>query len=520
MARSTVKVSAITRTGDPSRDENIKTPKECSGFGRRDVLDQLGTGDPEACICQAGFAGDHCEIHPCNYRGFLAGIDADGVMTCACESAFGGNACEVACGGNGEYNEASEACECFSGWTGRLCNIKCPGCDGAHGTCSLTTLSESTWLPNTNSYDIIETTCVCEEWWMGGNCTIPCPCARGGFARGTCAVDAAKLAAGDVPDDDLGVCICQQGYVGKDCTVSCPPCAAGSGDCVPPLGLEDGIGETLNFILVDSTLGTDEVRAAALEAAYAKGVGMCECRLEEQNFLGGSGFTGEDCSVACYPCDQGRCSSDGTCECFLGYGGGRCDLECTGRGVMMFPRFNETFNDTTFDVLPGVEGNDNMFNSGLFNVTELYGVTGLNHTQAYCACGWMRSATGEVVQMTENQLGINPLGGVGYTGVFCEVSCAVCNPEKGQCLYDGVSGKCDCFMDLENGAKTTSKLLDPDETGLGFTGPGCEVPCQPCYNGTCSNKPGSYGECLCNPGYSDVACLIECGSPDNAMVGK
>ena len=88
VARSTVKVSAITRTGDPSRDENIKTPKECSGFGRRDVLDQLGTGDPEACICQAGFAGDQCEIHPCNYRGVLAGIDADGVMTCACESEF------------------------------------------------------------------------------------------------------------------------------------------------------------------------------------------------------------------------------------------------------------------------------------------------------------------------------------------------------------------------------------------------------------------------------------------------
>lgn len=515
VARTTVSVTAVARKGDPLRDENLAAPKECSGFGRRDVMDQLGTGDPEACICNAGHAGDACEIHPCNYRGQLAGIDGDGMITCACDQAFGGNACAVACGGNGEFNIAVEACECFAGWAGRLCDIKCAGCDGAHGTCSLTAMSEDSWIVGKNSYGLIVTTCVCDEWWMGGNCTIPCPCARGGFAKGTCGVDNEKLAAGIIPDEDLGVCNCETGYVGKDCTISCPPCTANNGDCVPPKGLEDGIGAMLNFILVDSTLGTDEVRAAALLAAYV--TGLCECRYDQRNFLGGMGSTGDDCSVACYPCDKGTCQADGTCACLIGYSGGRCDLECAGHGVMLFPAFNETYNDTVFDVLPGVDGNDNMLNSGLFDVVELYGTTGLNITQAYCACGWMRNVEGEVVEMTDNQIGINPLGGVGWTGVFCEVPCAKCNNEKGRCRYDGKTGVCECFMDLENNVKSQSLLLDPDQLGLGFTGPGCEIPCSPCYNGTCSNVEGSYGQCLCDPGYSDAACLIECGSPNSAM---
>ena len=305
-AKSTVSVSAVDRVGVPSRDENLRSPKECSGHGRRDRFDELGTGDPETCICDLGHAGDLCEIHPCNYRGTLAAIDENGVMTCSCEPEFSGNTCQIACGGNGEYDVDTERCACFPGYTGRYCDVRCPGCDGPHGTCSLTPISEDSWREDTRSYGVVETTCACEEWWMGANCTIPCPCARGGFARGTCGVDAEKQAMGTVADEDLGVCVCQPGYVGKDCTISCPPCAANNGDCVPPPGLEDGIGETLNFILVDSTLGTDEVRQAALEATYAKGTGLCECRVGQSNYLGGLGFTGDDCSVACYPCEIGR----------------------------------------------------------------------------------------------------------------------------------------------------------------------------------------------------------------------
>ena len=37
-------------------------------------------------------------------------------------------------------------------------------------------------------------------------------------------------------------------------------------------------------------------------------------------------------------------------------------------------------------------------------------------------------------------------------------------------------------------------------------------PCEPYFNGTCSSEPGSYGKCVCAPGFSDPACLIECGT--------
>ena len=50
----------------------------------------------------------------------------------------------------------------------------------------------------------------------------------------------------------------------------------------------------------------------------------------------------------------------------------------------------------------------------------------------------------------------------------------------------------------------------------GFVGPSCFYPCEPCFNGTCSSDPGSYGQCVCNPGFSDPACLIECGDPGTA----
>jgi|AntAceMinimDraft_12_1070368.scaffolds.fasta_scaffold43013_1 hypothetical protein len=119
-ARATIKVIAIARIGNPIRDENLLSPEECSGFGRRDAFDQLGTGDPEACVCNVGHLGDNCEIHPCNYRGILQFIDSDGVVTCGCShKKFTGNDCAVACGGHGDYDATSDTCTCFPGWTAR-----------------------------------------------------------------------------------------------------------------------------------------------------------------------------------------------------------------------------------------------------------------------------------------------------------------------------------------------------------------------------------------------------------------
>ena len=240
-----------------------------------------------------------CEIHPCNYRGALTMIYADGSVLCACEMEFTGAACDVSCRANGDYNAvgrcrftpgspqvdrawvqrlklkydevlsnlafnfklspcnaASGECECYPGWTGRLCDIPCPGCgQDSHGACTLSAPSERSWVAsgNTGEYTYIETVCVCEEFWLGGNCTVPCPCARGGFARGACGIDPAALAAG-APDEELGTCNCEEGFTADDCTIPCPVCVYTNGDCVPPAGTEAGIGEQLNFIQIDPTL--------------------------------------------------------------------------------------------------------------------------------------------------------------------------------------------------------------------------------------------------------------------------
>ena len=108
-----VLVSEIVRVGDPTRDELQRTPEECSGAGYRDAEDELGTGDPETCVCDPGFEGDECEIHPCGYRGTLVFLDpATGEKTCECVDKFSGDVCDVECSGNGKYDEESGECEC------------------------------------------------------------------------------------------------------------------------------------------------------------------------------------------------------------------------------------------------------------------------------------------------------------------------------------------------------------------------------------------------------------------------
>ena len=45
-ARTTVTVTEVTRTGIAARDHNLRSPEECTGAGRRDENDFLGTVGP------------------------------------------------------------------------------------------------------------------------------------------------------------------------------------------------------------------------------------------------------------------------------------------------------------------------------------------------------------------------------------------------------------------------------------------------------------------------------------------
>jgi hypothetical protein len=198
--------------------------------------------------------------------------------------------------------------------------------------------------------------------------------------------------------------------------------------------------------------------------------GTCACDSSVENVFGGLGYAGDDCSVPCRPCDMGTCRPDGSCQCFPGYSGWRCQDQCNGAGIILFPEFNETYTHTDFDNLPLVPGNANYNQSGLFDVYELYGVsqTPTNDTWAYCACGYRRNAVSDEVEpIPFNELPFNAENGQGYTGPFCDVPCDPCLSTNGKCEYDGTRGVCDCFKDAPNSKGSESKLVQEGTKGYG-----------------------------------------------------
>ena len=99
-----VDVRDTERVGDPRRDANQATPAECSGYGltrltiaradaaaAADYAESNGLDvesdpsafselllsdslyDPEECVCEPGYLGEQCEVHPCgdSWRGEL-----------------------------------------------------------------------------------------------------------------------------------------------------------------------------------------------------------------------------------------------------------------------------------------------------------------------------------------------------------------------------------------------------------------------------------------------------------------
>ena len=293
---------------------------------------------------------------------------------------------------------------------------------------------------------------------------------------------------------------------GEDCSVPCPPCVEGHGDCAPPVGFEGGISAAVAAIYADITLSPSE-KASAVEAARVDG--KCFCR-EEANELGGWGYYGEDCATPCLPCLHGACGVGGACVCHPGFVGETCDLECNGNGVLAFPAFHADaigHRRVDFDRLPGVPGNDKAANSGLFDARALYGMTrgdvdhfnlgrtgvaaaGLGFTasdaeesvlDAYCACGMRRVDAsvpfGSVLYATSPVS--NVAGGLGFTGVFCDVPCAACDYRTGACVWDGASDVAGCACDATspNTARSLSALVPQDEFGVGFAGEDCSVPC-------------------------------------------
>ena len=138
-----------------------------------------------------------------------------------------------------------------------------------------------------------------------------------------------------------------------------------------------------------------------------------------------------------------------------------CTDECFAHGQVQFLSWVEIGELTSSTPLPDADG---FFDETRFNTTTVYGrVNFEGRDVGYCQCD------------------------EGWTGEYCQIQCAPCDSQTGQCVYNGTHGECVCAN--------------------GFTGADCSTQCDPCVNGVCSMT----GSCTCDPGYAGFDCNIECG---------
>jgi len=431
-----VDVEDSTRSGSALYDDLITDPPLCNGNGNRDVSSTV-------CTCTtAEYSGDDCETHKCSERGQYDFVNE----VCACDTGFSGESCEIECDGRGTYNETSSSCQCRAGFVGRDCSVACVACSGENGVCEITTASEASWNDALREYTLHDSVCACKDEWVGSACTEKCPCAIEPLGmQGTCGTD---------PVTESGICVCQSGYTGKDCSIRCGSqgrCGV-SGTCVAPPEYEDGIGARLLEIFNNVSLSTSTTvrRAKALEFQDdISELTLCECSADEDGAVLPAG-------VIC-----NNCTRQATCTCPGGSSGPMCTDECFAHGQVQFLSLVEIGELTSSTPLPDADG---FFDETRFNTTTVYGrVNFEGRDVGYCQCD------------------------EGWTGEFCQIQCAPCDSQTGQCVYNGTHGECVCAN--------------------GFTGADCSTRCNPCVNGVCSMT----GSCTCDPGYAGFDCSIECG---------
>ena len=464
VAFALVEVLQTNRTGPPGVDPTIESIEFCSGQGYRLVVE-----GEASCICEDGYEGDECEIVPCLGQGqYVPGGD------CLCYYGYTGQNCSVVCGNHGDLVDG--LCQCHPGYAGVGCTLTCDDCDPSNGVCRV----KPEFKPDKdgNYQKSVETFCDCHPFHMGKNCAAECPCNVN--SHGNC-----TLVESAVTATLSAECTCEDGWTGDACDKKCPECDGKNGVC-----------------MVDR----DE---AGVEAEAA----TCKCDAEGVNSASGIGWSGPDCSIPCQPCDMGVCSSvSGACLCFVGWAGPRCDQECMGHGAIVWPELNDTFTVADLDVLPAIPGSNTTESSGVFNTSALYGAFGPNNeTIGHCLCNYGRDANFDLVEQKK---------GNGFSGPYCEIECPPCS-EFGTCVYDGVSAECVCDKEIDNGLANgdiVAAFLGKDlVTGKGYTGPECDIPCLPCFNGTCASYPGTAGECVCEPGFSGESCLTECGCDQSPL---
>jgi hypothetical protein len=242
------------------------------------------------------------------------------------------------------------------------------------------------------------------------------------------------------------------------------------------IGRESSCGRNASGVLCslhgtcDSTDGTCACFSSAT-LGYYEGAACASCAL----FYSNSTACGKRCPGVSLPCTgHGRCT-EGTCECYSGYAGAMCSLECAGGAAT--PCSNHGVCNATTGTC-SCHFSDTV---GYFNGSSC----------ASCASG--------------------------YSGSSCTLPCprgtdgiTICSG-RGSC----VDGGCKCTDGYCGTACGTSGPVCYS-CPTGYYGPSCSSECAggritPCNgHGTCHGGTTGDGSCKCDAGYAGAACSLLC----------
>jgi len=343
----------------------------CSGHGTCD--DTTGV---LVCTCDAGYAGDSCEVCAAGYHDDGAGAcvadgqtcqadscslhglcdDSTGSIVCSCDAGYTGDACEACaagyhddgagacvadttcgantCSGHGTCDDTTGAlvCTCDAGYTGDFCEGCAAGYhdDGAGAcvadtTCGLNTCSGHGTCDDTTGALV----CTCDEGYAGDFCEACAADYQDHDGDGTCApgcnlVDCQPNASCD-DASGAAVCACDAGYHDDGAGACVADTACGANSCSGHGACDDSTGA----IVCTCDAGYAEPFCATCAAGYHDdGAGACvpdgvTCQADSCN---GHGACDDSTGAIVCTCDEGY-AQPVCATCAAGYhddGAGAC----------------------------------------------------------------------------------------------------------------------------------------------------------------------------------------------------
>ena len=499
-----------------------------------------GTTVQQDCVCSPGYFGVGCAGqcpgpagNPCSSHG-ACDDGSDGTGLCGCDFGYAGADCALTCAGGvtapcsghgtclpdatcachdsktGHY--AGPLCaECRAPYFGSDCALRCPQSGGrpcnGHGKC--TTHAKCTCASTAASGFWAGRACEdCQTGYWGPDCRAECPggacspcsghgaCFDGWSGNGTCACTVTAAGGRFIGNACQE---CAPGHWGTDCADECPggattPCS-GHGRCSTG---RDGSGSCT----CDS----------GPSGGYWAGPACGDCQ---------PGFYGVQCVGECPGVTAGAACSghgtcrdgtagDGRCACAPGYVGSACDAAC-----------------------PLVQGH--VCNRRGACVRESGGVAGCvcnadNGTGHWagaacgvCAAGYFgpeckgECAGGAAQPCSLHGVCAEGLAGdgacacaEGWAGFACDVQCPGLG-SAGPCTGHGrcvpVTGVCACNAGNRTGYWAGAVCAD---CALGWSGPGCDMPCPVGPQGDVCAAAGtcSAGVCVCADGRCGDVCEL------------